>query len=198
MIWAIQPLGPNVLHSQAGIDLFKTSRLSANSIRPYYFTGNPVLLARYLSDMYLHGVSFSSDEAEALAAYILWEAKEYDPTVGKHSDIFTLRWPQGEISRVTLPELEYWEQHFKFLKGSLKLVPVLSCASALTKQLYNQDDCLGRLATTVKTLAREQEKMRKRKGAERSKLETKLTKNLQRVARKFSKKAAPTPPTSQK
>jgi hypothetical protein len=196
MIWAIQPLGQNVSQSRGGIDLFRTLRLSVNEIDMHYFTGNPVLLTKYLSDMYLEGVLITSDEAEALAAYILWEAKEYDPTVGKHSDIFTLRWPHGEISRVTVPELEYWEQHFRFLKGSLRLLPVLSCASTLTKQLYNQKDQLGRLVTTLKTLTKEQEKMRKDKGVQRSKLEIKLIKNLQAAAKKFEKSTAPIPSSS--
>lgn len=188
LIWAIQPLGQTVLQSSGGIDLFVTYGLSVNGISHHYFSGNPVLLAKYLADMYLEHIIFAANEAEALAAYILWEAGEYDPTVGKYSDIFTLRWPHGEISRVTVPELKYWDDHFRLLKESLRLVPLLSCISdPHIKQIYNQRDRLARLTTTIKTLAKEQEKMRSEKKGERSKLETKLLLNLKKTAARYNK-----------
>jgi hypothetical protein len=49
--------------------------------------------------MYLGGVIVQKEEAEALAADMLCEAEEYDPTVGKHSVIYTLQWPRGEEPR---------------------------------------------------------------------------------------------------
>ena len=64
--------------------------MSENNISRFYFDGNPILLARYLSDLYLKHTMWGLEEAGAFAAYLLWEAKEYDPTVGKQSDIITL------------------------------------------------------------------------------------------------------------
>jgi hypothetical protein len=186
LIWALQPRGASV-PGTGGIDLFRTYRLSCTEIATHYLTGNPVLLTKYLSDMYVSGVIVTKDEAEALAAYLLWEAKEYDPTCGKHSDIYTLQWPHGEISRMTLPESQYWEEHFEHLKKAMKMIPLLSCAGDHVQRIYKPYDYLNRLVTTLKTLSREQEKMKKDNKEGRSKLESRLTKNLKRSMRKYSK-----------
>lgn len=67
LIWALQPRGAS-LPGTGGIDLFRTYRLSCTEIVTHYLTGNPVLLMKYLSDMYLTGVLITKEEAEALAA----------------------------------------------------------------------------------------------------------------------------------
>ncbi len=73
------------------LEVFRTYGLDVNEINKPYFSGSPVLLTKFFSDMYLEKASYGMDEAEALAAYFLWEAKEYDPNCGKYSDIFLLR-----------------------------------------------------------------------------------------------------------
>jgi hypothetical protein len=183
LIWAIQrinsPLGPE------SIDLFRTCGLTVQSIDKFFFTGSPLLLARYLSDLYLKDLILMGEEAEALASYILWECKEYDPNVGKHSDIVTLK-HDGTISRVDRISEQYWEEHFAHFKKSLQLLPLLSCASsAITKSIYPQEDHLQRFKVALTTLAKEQQKMRDDSKPRRTKLGEALNKNLRKAALKF-------------
>ncbi len=126
LIWAIQQVTPAIQSPS----LFRTYGLAVNSITRPYFSGNPIQLMQYLSELYLNHVILTLDEAEALAAYMLWEAKEYDPTVGKHSDILTLR-TDGTIGRLDRKQVDYWEEHFEHFKESLRLLPLLSCSTAL-------------------------------------------------------------------
>ncbi len=182
LIWAIQQISPQNFPS---IDVFRTYRLSVESIGKPYFAGSPVILIRYLSDMYLHNVSLNTEEAEALAAYLLWEAKDYDPNVGKHSDIITLR-QNGTLGRLDRASEKYWEEHFAHFKKSLRLLPLLSCTtSAITKNVYPLQDHLQRFKAALETLVKQQEKMRKANGPKRSKLEEALNKNLRKAALKF-------------
>src|SRR5205823_1559935 len=123
-IWAVQSL-TNIPLDFGSIDLFRTYRLNVDAIRTHYVTGNPVL-ARFLNDQYIKGVIVGLDEAEALATYLLWEAKEYDLYCGKYSDVFTMK-HDGHLNRLTVAELEYWEEHWRQFKASLRILPLLSC-----------------------------------------------------------------------
>jgi hypothetical protein len=185
MIWVIQHMEPSLIGSNpfVRIQTFRTEGLDVNTISRPYFSGNPVLLTKFLSDMYLEGTIFGMDEAEALAAYFLWEAKEYDPTCGKHSDIFLIR-HDGSISRQSREDVRYWEEHFEHLKESVRFLPLLSCSTEVMRQVFDRKDRLDRLRTTVETLSSEQTKWRKKVGKRRSALEEKLMKNLRKVAMK--------------
>jgi hypothetical protein len=198
LIWAIQQLSPHESLPSAPefkltwpIDLFRTYGLAVNPVHNKYFSGSPIPLIRYLYDMYLEGLIIGTEEAEALAVYLLWEAKEYDPSCGKHSDVITLR-REGGVRRMSFDEVKYWEDHFSHLKESMRLVPLLSCsASPFTDQIYNPKDRTQRLLTILRTLTRSQKKMRDSKKDMRTQLEKKLNTNLRKVAEKFSKKSAP-------
>jgi len=183
LIWAIQRLtAPFVPGS---IDVFRTYRLSVSTIDKFFFTGSPWLLTKYLSDLYLKNLILSTEEAEALAAYILWEVKEYDPNVGKHSDIVTLKY-DGTIGRLDRASERYWEEHFLHFKKALHLLPLLSCSSSVhVKTLFPMGDYMPRFKSAIATLAKQQEKMRRDNKPRRSKLEEALTKNLRKAALKF-------------
>lgn len=183
LIWAIQrinsPLGPR------SIDVFRTYRLSVLTIDKPFFTGSPLLLTKYLADLYLQNLILMTAEAEALAAYLLWEAKEYDPDVGKHSDIVTLR-QDGTLGRLDRSSEKYWEEHFAHFKKSLRMLPLLSCSSDLiTKNMYPAKDHLQRFKTALTTLAKQQAQMRKANKPRRTQLEDALNKNLRKAAMKF-------------
>ena len=158
LIWAIQQIAN---HGIGSIELFRTSGLAVNQIRKFRFDGSPLFLTQYLSDMYLDRVMLGLEDAEALAAYFLWEAKEYDPSVGKHSDIFTLR-ENGTIGRLDRSDEAYWENHFFQFKKALKLLPLLSCSASAVSQVYPTDLELKHLKTAITTLSSEQQKMRQR------------------------------------
>jgi hypothetical protein len=99
------------------------------------------------------------EEARVFAAYLLWEAKNYDPTVGKQSDIVTFR-HDGQVSRMSYEELNYWEDHFQVLKREMSSLPVFSFATGVIRQMYEKEDRVGRFALSLKSLISEQEKMR--------------------------------------
>jgi len=185
LIWAIQQITPAIDSPL----LFRTYGLAVNSIRRPYFSGNPIQLMQYLSDLYLNNVLMTLDEAEALAAYMLWEAKEYDPTVGKHSDVVTLRM-DGTIGRLDRRQVEYWEEHFEYFKNSLRLLPLLSCSTSLSQQVYDPKDHLQRFKTAMETLRKQQLKMRVDTSGSRSTLEVELTKNLRKTAMNYLSKKA--------
>lgn len=189
LIWVIQHMDASRVLNQRfnAIQVFRTEGLDVNNIDRFYFSGNPLLLTKFLSDMYLEGILFGMDEAEALAAYFLWEAKEYDPTCGKHSDIFLIR-SDGSVGRQSREDVKYWEEHFEHLKESMHFLPLISCSTALMQQVFSQKDRLDRLKTTVKILSAEQNKWRKRMSKHRSALEEKLMKNLRKVAMKHQAK----------
>ena len=181
LIWAIQQITP-AMDSPL---LFRTSGLAVNSIgRRPYFSGHPIQLMQYLSELYLRHVIMTLEQAEALAAYMLWEAKEYDASVGRHSDIFTLR-TDGTIGRLTRKQVEYWEEHFEHLKNSMRLLPLLSCSTELSQQVYDPKDHLQRFRTAMETLIKQQMKMRADTTQERNELEAALTKNIRKTAMKY-------------
>lgn len=189
LIWLIQDLsGPSVQTGTMPVELFRTVNLDTNNIRDFHFDGNPVLLARYLSDLYLKHYLWGLEEARAFAAYLLWEAKEYDPTVGKQSDIVTFK-SDGSVSRMSYEELSYWEDHFRVLKREMSVLPLLSCATTIGSQLYDVDDRMERLNIAIRTLAAEQEKMRMGK-REPSRIDAILSPQLQKHAHDFEKKRA--------
>lgn len=197
IIWAIQPISQEARNVQHGIDLFRTYRLFVDSISSHYFTGSPVLLARFINDQYMKAHIIGLEEAEALSTYLLWEAKEYDTNCGKYSDVFTLR-TDGHIGRLTIPELQYWEDHWRQFKQGIRLLPMLSCSGRVADSIYLQRDYLQRVVTTVKTLNSEQKKMRAGNLDLRNKLEQKLMKNLRRTAQKARKPNPPNPKESQR
>ena len=159
LIWIVQDISEKGRSSGRPFEVFRTCNLSENTISRCFFDGNPVLLATYLSDLYLKNSIWGLEEARAFAAYLLWEAKEYDPTVGKQSDIIAL-WPDGRASRMSYEEVSYWEDHFRILKREMGVLPIFSCATSSTRQSYEQQDRLGRFQLALKTLTNEQEKMR--------------------------------------
>ena len=120
---------------------------------------------------------------------MLWEAKEYDPTVGKHSDIFTLR-TDGTIGRLDRKQVEYWEEHFDHFKKSLRLLPLLSCSTSLSQQVYDPKDHLARFKTVMETLSMQQMKMRADTSQSRNELEASLATNLRKTAMKYLDKKA--------
>jgi hypothetical protein len=193
LIWVIQDISGMIQSKQCPFDVFRTSGLTENNIRRFYFDGNPLLLARYLSDLYLKGTMWGLDEARAFAAYLLWEAKEYDPTVGKQSDLVTLR-NDGSASRMHYAEVSYWEDHFRILKRELSFVPIFSCASTLISDNYGKEDRLGRFELALKFLAKEQRKMRAGK-RENVPLDEKLTPQIRKHATRAVERAQKFPRT---
>jgi hypothetical protein len=161
-----------------GIELFRTSALTVNTVQKPFFTGSPILLMRYLSDLYLKNIMIGVAEAEALAAYMLLEAKEYDPNCGKQSDIFVLH-NDGRLTIPQLANIRYWEDHFVLYKELLKLLPTISCSHGLTKDVYRKDEHLKSFAEAIKFLTAEQEKMRSAGNkAEKDSLRHRLTTHL--------------------
>ncbi len=190
LIWVLQhkQCNPLTMRQHLGfIQVFRTSGLDVLDVRGNHFSGNPILLTKFLSNLFLDRTLFTMPEAEALAAYFLWEAKEYDPTCGKHSDVFTIRndWTLGRLSR---DEIKYWEEHFEHLKEAMGIVPLLSCGGSMFRRNVSVDDYLERLNTVVKTLAKEQLAWRQKSQKPRSKLEEKLNKNVTKIAAKHLKK----------
>jgi hypothetical protein len=155
IIWAIQQT-----KKFERVALFRTHGFHANQIRRHHFTGNPILLSRYLSDMYIENQLVTREAAEALAAYIMWECKEYDPTVGKHSDIVSLGF-DGTLRQMSRIEEAHWEAHFYELKKALRIMPILSCSDAISKVIYDKEDHIARFKVTLDLLIEEQEKLRK-------------------------------------
>ena len=187
LIWVIQAISPTAMQElKWGPLVFRTHSLAVNGIRSHFFTGSPVLLTKFLSDQFLEGLILGVDEAEALSTYILWEAKEYDPYCGKYSDVYTFG-RDGRLGRLSLPDAEYWEGHWKLFKEGLRFLPLLSCSTSLSEQIYNPKDRLQRLITTIKTLNKEQKKMRLQHRTARNKLEEKLMGNLRKTAMKYNK-----------
>jgi hypothetical protein len=174
-IWVIQQAEPGL----DSITMFRTQGLLVNSVDPYCFGGSPQIIIHYLSDLYLKDVPpLGVDEAEALAAFMLWEAKTYDPYCGKQSDIITLTL-DGEIRWVFPQQTTYWEEHFALYKKSQRFMPLLTCAGPRLQGLYQEQ--LEHFVQTVRFLAREQKKMRLCGGAFHASLEGKL---INRLARK--------------
>lgn len=198
LIWIVQDISEKGRSSVRLFEVFRTNNLSENNISRYFFDGNPVLLATYLSDLCLKNSIWGLEEARVFAAYLLWEAKEYDPTVGKQSDIVALQ-RDGSVSRMSYEELSYWEDHFRILKREMGILPVLSCATGSTRQSYEQQDRIGRFQLALKTLISEQEKMRTgKRGNQR--LDEIVTPRIRRHATKAvenAKKKATTPSASQ-
>jgi hypothetical protein len=190
LIWMIQdiaePINGKPLGYELSCELFRTSDLSENNIRDFYFDGNPVLLARYISDLYLKNFMWGIEEARAFAAYLLWETKEYDPTVGKQSDIITFRL-DGTVSRMSYEESSYWEDHFRVLKREMAILPLLSCATTITRQLYETGEHMGRLKIAIRTLVLEQEKMRQKKRTS-GRIDTILIPRIRAHAQLFQRK----------
>lgn len=204
VIWAVQNIVKEIPASHLGfdfqIDLFRTSGHTVNSIPRHYFAGNPILLCRYLSDMYLERSIQGPDETEALAAYFLWEAKEYDPTVGKHSDIVTLL-PGGGMRRMSRAIEEYWEKHFYELKRAMGLMPLLSCSTASGDFIYNPAEQIEKFNSTLEILRKEQKQMRANPPSDHP-LSAKINESKMEIARKHMKQRAEntpfTPSDSQK
>jgi hypothetical protein len=103
-----------------------------------------------------------TDDSRALATYLLWEAKERDPNVGKHSDILIFN-HDGTYHRLPQQEVEYWEDHFRVLKREMAILPLLSCATGVIRQNYDLKDGIERLTLAIKALAMGQERMRQGK-----------------------------------
>ncbi|MFI5116513.1 MAG: hypothetical protein ACHP8B_07410 [Terriglobales bacterium] len=180
-IWVIQQLEPGL----DSISVFRTRGLAVVSIERNFFEGSPLLIARYLSDLYLKDTYFGVDEAEALAAFMLHEAKMYDPDCGQKSDIITLTL-DGEIRWVFRQETDYWDEHFALYKKSQTLMPLLSCAGPKVQDLYRGH--LQRFVETVKFLVDEQKKMRQCRGAFSASLEGRLVNSLAKSKAKHSLK----------
>jgi hypothetical protein len=178
LIWAVQKIqfpGPK-------IEIFHTHGLLVNNIRRHYFGGSPMLLTKFLSDMYLERILVGTEEAEALAAYFLWEAKEYDPSVGKHSDIITLL-HDGTHRRMSRAVEEYWEKHFYELKRAMCILPLLSCSTALSEHIYNRNEHMERFNRTLEVLAEGQREMRANPPTEHP-LTLKINEEQRKVAQK--------------
>lgn len=188
LIWMIQDLSSASHSTVWPFELFRTWGLNETEIKSSYFGGNPVLLVRYLSDFYLKSVLVGLEEARALAAYFLWEAKEYDPTVGKQSDIVTFR-RDGTTYHMSYEELSYWEDHFRVLKREMAILPVLSCATTVTRQIYDGDERMGRLSIALRTLIAEQEKMRTGKRGN-ARIDKTLVPRIRKHAKDFEKRRA--------
>lgn len=159
LIWVVQDISGAAKSAPCPFEVFRTCNRSENNIPRFHFDGNPMLLARYLSDLYLKRTMWGLEEARAFAAYLLWEAKEYDPTVGKQSDIITLK-RDGRASRMSYEELSYWEDHFQVLKREVSFIPVFSCATTSTREIYDKQDSIGRFVLALESIVIEQEKMR--------------------------------------
>lgn len=187
LVWAVQPLGqPYAGGGRDHIELFRTYRLSHIDIKSHYFTGNPRLLAQYLNDQYLRARIIGAEEAEALAAYMLWEASEYDTYCGKHADVFTLR-NDDSITRLPQSQVDYWHDHWRQFKGSIGNLALLSCATAMTQKIYDPDDHLKRVSAAIRLLNKEQVAMRQKYAPERSELERKLMIEVRKVSEKIRK-----------
>jgi len=200
-ICAVQQIKPKPM-SQA-VHLFRTTGLTVHPVDDFYFTGNPVLLTRYISDLYFKGVTLGIEEAEALAAYILMEVKSYDPYCGKESDIVILK-NDGGIRWVAREDIKYWEEHFTALKRSLMHIPIISCADRISGQVYLQQTIMGVLNRVLKFLASEQKKMRSKRIKKVRTLEEKLLHSWQQSTMRALKadiarqnKTGPKPSTSQ-
>lgn len=181
LIWAVQPLATPVASALEHIQLFHTHRLSSVKMETNYFTGTPHLLAHFINDQYIHGLVLGLDAAEALAAYLLWEVKEYDLYVGKYSDIFTLR-NNDSVSRIPPRELSYWDEHWRQFKESLRILPLLSCVTS--DRMYNINDRLKSFSASLRLLQKESRKVRQQYSPDRSDLERKLRIELLKVARR--------------
>lgn len=194
LIWVIQKLGQSATRAPWNrIEAFRTRALTVNEVSGPYFSGNPLLITRYLSDLHLRGLMWGIDEAQALAAYVLWEAKEYDPFCGKNSDIIVIK-GDGGVRRLLRKEIKYWEEHFANLKGAFVIWPLLSCATERIQHSYAQGDHLARFKAVIKTLSKRQMEMRKDSGPEASKLERELIKNLRKASMQYWKKSLPVQP----
>lgn len=187
LLWFVQDLTPNSLTLDTSTELFKTHGLNENNIRRFYFGGNPVLLTRFLSDQYLSEFIYGVEEARAIATYIMWEAKQYDPTVGKQSDIIAFK-KDGTIWPVTRNELDYWEEHFRILKRETAPLPLLSCAGPIWRNIDNVS--LERLRLAFGTLIDEQRKLKsgKRKSGSIDKI---LVPKIRRLVSKKTKPSIP-------
>jgi hypothetical protein len=159
LIWVVQDISGRSRSEDCPFEAFRTSRFTENNISRFYFDGNPILLAQYLSDFYLKHTVWGLGEARTFAAYILWEAKEYDPTVGKQSDVVTIT-RDGNASRMPYEELSHWEDHFRILKREMSYIPMLSFAGAALQEGDRRQDRLGRFVLVLEHLIGEQEKMR--------------------------------------
>jgi hypothetical protein len=194
LLWMIQDTAQPPLNPMWPFELFRTFGLRERNVRPYYFGGNPILLTRYLSDLYLKNFLWSTEEAQALAAYLLWEAKERDPTVGKQSDIAIFK-RDGTSWRVTYEEVAYWEDHFRVLKREMAILPLLSCAPTTTRANYGLSDRMERLELAMKTLVAYQQKMRE--GKLNRRIDTSLVPQIRRlVQRQEQRKKAKQPETT--
>lgn len=187
LIWAVQDISGMAESKDCPLEVFRTAGLTENNIRQFYFDGNPILLARYLSDFYLKHTMWGLEEARAFAAYLLWEAKEYDPTVGKQSDITTLN-RNGHASRMSHEEVSYWEDHFRVLKRELSFLPIFSCATRPIRENYDKQDRIGRLVLALKSLVSEQEQMRTGKRRNRP-IDDQLVPKIRKHATRAQKKA---------
>jgi hypothetical protein len=179
-IWIIQRLCDEQVPGWKGlypIRVFHTEELWANPVERHYFTGSAVLLARYIADSYLSKLLLTTDEAEALAAFILWEAKSYDTDCGKQSDIIVVK-DGGEIRWVLRQEVAYWEEHFALYKKLQQLMPLISCAEEQVKRFYGAEEHIDRFAEGIRFLAEEQRKMRNCHGAFQASLEGRLINEL--------------------
>lgn len=187
-IWVVKRLCEGQVSETYPIQVFYTQELWVNPVERHYFTGSPLLLARYIADSYLSNLLLTTDEAEALAAFILWEAKSYDTDCGKQSDIIVVK-EGGEIRWVLRQEVAYWEEHFALYKKVQRLMPLLSCAEEKVKTFYESGEHLDRFIQGIRFLAEEQRKMRECHGAFQASLEGRFINKL---------RDAPKPSTSQK
>lgn len=190
IIWFVQDLRGAPLLMGRSSELFKTRGMNENNIRRFYFGGNPILLTRYLSDQYLNQFIYGVEEARAIATYIMWEAKQYDPTVGKQSDIIAFN-RDGTIWPVTREELDYWEEHFRILKRETAILPLISCAGMIWRESENAD--LERLRLAFRVLVEEQRKLKagKRKPGSIDKI---LVPKIRKLALKKIRQSAPKMP----
>jgi hypothetical protein len=79
------------------------------------------------------------------------------------------------------------QEHFK---DSLRLLPLLSCSTSLSQQIYDPKDHLQRFKTAMETLREQQLKMRADTSGRRSELKAELTKNLRKTAMNYLSKKA--------
>jgi hypothetical protein len=200
LIWFVQDLAPESLKVGGPPELFKTRGMNENNILRYHFGGNPIQLLKFLSDFYLKSNLYLMAEAQALACYLLWEAKQYDPTVGKQSDIVAFG-RDGSTHHMTRDELNYWEEHFAILKREMSYVPILSCATGTGRELHDFGQQIGRLNVSIKTLIVEQEKMRSGKRSVSKSLDkivgSKIRAQADQYHRKKTKKHDPKPSDSE-
>jgi hypothetical protein len=189
LFWVVQDISGAIQSKDCPFEVFRTCGLTENNISRFQFDGNPVLLAKYLSDFYLKQGVWGLAEAKVFAAYILWECKEYDPTVGKQSDVVTIT-RDGAVSRMPYEELSYWEDHFKVLKREMSFIPMFTFAGTGMQESYRKQDCLGRLVLTLRHLIAEQEKMRAGK-RENFPIDKNLIPKIRKHTEKAMKKTIP-------